>query len=264
MERQMTFLIAQAVRNDSPVQAAPKAQTPAPTNPAVHGGYDTTGRFKFHSEQDRINWLRKGYRQGVNPEAFEHGTVLHPDEAADYASGAIDPPHHVFQGPDGIHRGKNAATHELPEIHDARMRAWDGVRFKDVDPHAEKHVGEDEALKLMAKGSGSNKPVDAPPIQTSDGNVEGHTLPYRYALFRVHPDSIERREGWRSLRRRGRNWCRAQGQSPTEDESPGAAASATSPEDATELVSAGCGSAASRPAKRYANIAFRTEPTGRF
>jgi hypothetical protein len=145
LERKMPF-------SKEPSQLKPQVpRVPAVTGeiPAVLGSYDAAGKFRFNSERDRINWLRKGYRQGTNPEAFEKGTPLHPDVEAAYATGAVEAPHHVFQGPDGKFRGKNAATAEQPEVYEARMRAWDGKRFKDIDPHAEKHIGEDEALKVM-------------------------------------------------------------------------------------------------------------------
>ncbi len=147
----------------SPVQSIDARRASA--SPAVLGSYDATGRFRFHSERDRINWLRKGYRQGTDPDAFARGTPLPPAEAALYASGAVEPPAHVFQGPDGTFRGKNAATREKPEVHAARMQAWEGVRFKDVDPEDETHPGEDAAVDLMLKGGA------APSAEPTEGGM---------------------------------------------------------------------------------------------
>ncbi len=132
--------------------ASPAVDAPdRPGSPAALVSYDAEGRFRFHSERDRIAWLRRGYRQGTNPDAFAQGTPLPPAEEALYASGAVEPPAHVFQGPDGKYRGKNAATRETPDVLAARMQAWEGLRFKDVDPLSETHPGEDAAVELMMK-----------------------------------------------------------------------------------------------------------------
>lgn len=167
----MPFRPLQPPRTGQP--AKPPA-SPMQAIPSVLGRYDANGRFQFNSAQDWIDWLRKGYRQAINPDAFELGTPLHPDEAAAYASGAVEPPHHAFQGPDGVFRGKNAATAELPDVHDARMKAWEGIRFKDVDPHAEKHIGEDAGLAMMKEA----KPPQTRTTQTNTRPIApepGHT-----------------------------------------------------------------------------------------
>jgi hypothetical protein len=143
-----------------------EADTVAPTS--ARPRWNPAGEHPAPGPREEA-WLRSAYRQGINPYAFAEGDPIDPALERYYRESGSIPAGQVYVGPDGRYRRVNDAVREDPEINAIRMRAWNGVRFGDLEQLnqslGDKHPGEDQAVSKMA---GAKAQVPTAKVRSAD------------------------------------------------------------------------------------------------